>query len=85
MNVIHINIILYANDKVKVYIKASTHKNEYICLKYEYFRILSDARGLSTFPSLNGTSALDILRLDRAGITSVPSTLCYTCPRLRIL
>ncbi|KAK9701125.1 Leucine rich repeat [Popillia japonica] len=47
--------------------------------------ILSDARGLSTFPSLNGTSALEILRLDRADITSVPSTLCYTCPRLRSL
>lgn len=56
-----------------------------ILLKCEHFRILSDARGLATFPSLNGTSALEILRLDRAGITSVPSTLCYTCPRLRSL
>ncbi|XP_065158944.1 lutropin-choriogonadotropic hormone receptor isoform X2 [Atheta coriaria] len=47
--------------------------------------ILSDARELSTFPSLNGTSALEILRLDRAGISSVPATLCYTCPGLKSL
>lgn len=47
--------------------------------------ILSDARGLSTFPSLNGTTSLEILKLDRAGIIQVPTTLCYTCPRLRSL
>ncbi|XP_074025925.1 G-protein coupled receptor rickets isoform X4 [Leptinotarsa decemlineata] len=47
--------------------------------------ILSDARELSTFPNLNGTSALEVLRLDRAGITSVPATLCATCPRLKSL
>ncbi|KAG5888466.1 hypothetical protein JTB14_017697 [Gonioctena quinquepunctata] len=47
--------------------------------------ILSDARELSTFPNLNGTSALEILRLDRAGITSVPTSLCSTCPRLKSL
>ncbi|XP_022913497.1 lutropin-choriogonadotropic hormone receptor isoform X2 [Onthophagus taurus] len=47
--------------------------------------ILSEAKGLSTFPSLNGTSLLEILRLDRAAITSVPASLCYTCPRLRSL
>ncbi|XP_050497267.1 follicle-stimulating hormone receptor [Diabrotica virgifera virgifera] len=47
--------------------------------------ILSDARELSTFPNLNGTSALEILRLDRAGISSVPESLCSTCPRLKSL
>ncbi|CAH1104067.1 unnamed protein product, partial [Psylliodes chrysocephalus] len=47
--------------------------------------ILSDARELSTFPNLNGTSALEILRLDRAGISSLPDTLCTTCPRLKSL
>ncbi|XP_008192240.1 lutropin-choriogonadotropic hormone receptor isoform X3 [Tribolium castaneum] len=47
--------------------------------------ILSEARELSTFPNLNGTTALEILRLDRAGISSVPSTLCTTCPRLKSL
>ncbi|XP_023310221.1 lutropin-choriogonadotropic hormone receptor [Anoplophora glabripennis] len=47
--------------------------------------ILSDARELSTFPNLNGTAALEILRLDRAGISSVPTSLCTTCPRLKSL
>ncbi|XP_063916141.1 lutropin-choriogonadotropic hormone receptor isoform X4 [Zophobas morio] len=47
--------------------------------------ILSEARELSTFPNLNGTTALEILRLDRAGISSVPSSLCTTCPRLKSL
>lgn len=48
-------------------------------------RILSDARDLSVFPSLNGTSALEILRLDRASLTGVPPTLCETCPKLKSL
>lgn len=48
-------------------------------------RILSEARDLSTFPNLNGTTALEVLRLDRAGISSVPITLCTTCPRLKSL
>ncbi|XP_049826090.1 lutropin-choriogonadotropic hormone receptor isoform X2 [Aethina tumida] len=47
--------------------------------------ILSEARDLSTFPNLNGTTALEVLRLDRAGISSVPITLCTTCPRLKSL
>ncbi|XP_075234982.1 G-protein coupled receptor rickets [Lycorma delicatula] len=47
--------------------------------------ILSEARELTEFPSLNGTTALEILRLDRASLYSVPSTLCSTCPRLKSL
>ncbi|KAJ8941631.1 hypothetical protein NQ318_010657, partial [Aromia moschata] len=47
--------------------------------------ILSDARELSTFPNLNGTAALEVLRLDRARISAVPTSLCATCPRLRSL
>ncbi|CAH1988442.1 unnamed protein product [Acanthoscelides obtectus] len=47
--------------------------------------ILSDARQLSTFPNLNGTSALEILRLDRAGISEVPAILCEWCPKLKSL
>ncbi|KAB0799724.1 hypothetical protein PPYR_07604 [Photinus pyralis] len=54
-------------------------------LKKSPIFILSEARGLSTFPVLNGTTSLEVLRLDRAGISSVPSSLCYTCPRLRSL
>ncbi|KAJ8967770.1 hypothetical protein NQ317_018896 [Molorchus minor] len=50
-----------------------------------YIRILSDAKELSTFPNLNGTAALEILRLDRAGISEVPISLCTTCPRLKSL
>lgn len=49
------------------------------------FRIMSDARELTEFPSLNGTSALEILRLDRASLYSVPSSLCRTCPKLKSL
>jgi len=52
----------------------------------DYFlRILSDARNLTEFPLLNGTEALEILRLDRGALTDVPSTLCLSCPRLKSL
>lgn len=47
--------------------------------------ILSEARDLTEFPSLNGTTALEVLRLDRASIHSVPSSLCTTCPHLKSL
>ncbi|XP_049792368.1 lutropin-choriogonadotropic hormone receptor-like [Schistocerca nitens] len=47
--------------------------------------ILSDARELTEFPNLEGTAALEILRLDRAGLQEVPSSLCSVCPRLRSL
>nr|CAD7404553.1 unnamed protein product [Timema cristinae] len=48
-------------------------------------RILSDARNLKEFPNLNGTSALEFLRLDRASINYVPPSLCRFCPRLKSL
>ncbi|CAG2055909.1 unnamed protein product [Timema podura] len=47
--------------------------------------ILSDARDLKEFPNLNGTSALEFLRLDRASINYVPPSLCRFCPRLKSL
>nr|CAD7194253.1 unnamed protein product [Timema douglasi] len=47
--------------------------------------ILSDARNLKEFPNLNGTSALEFLRLDRASINYVPPSLCRFCPRLKSL
>ncbi|XP_076257217.1 G-protein coupled receptor rickets isoform X2 [Rhynchophorus ferrugineus] len=47
--------------------------------------VLSDARKLSTFPNLNGTSSLEVLRLDRAGLSIVPSSLCTFCPKLKNL
>ncbi|ENN72425.1 hypothetical protein D910_05971 [Dendroctonus ponderosae] len=48
-------------------------------------KILSDAKELSTFPHLNGTSALEVLRLDRAGLNHVPASLCTFCPKLKSL
>ncbi|XP_014245069.1 lutropin-choriogonadotropic hormone receptor isoform X2 [Cimex lectularius] len=47
--------------------------------------ILSDARELTEFPSLNGTSALEILRIDRASLQTVPETLCKSCPKIKSL
>ncbi|XP_067000603.2 lutropin-choriogonadotropic hormone receptor [Anabrus simplex] len=47
--------------------------------------ILSDTRDLTQFPTLNGTSSLEELYLDRSSLSYVPPTLCETCPRLRSL
>ncbi|XP_022172830.1 leucine-rich repeat-containing G-protein coupled receptor 5 [Myzus persicae] len=47
--------------------------------------VLSEARELTEFPNLNGTSALEVLRIDRASIYSIPDTLCTTCPKLKSL
>ncbi|XP_044736880.1 lutropin-choriogonadotropic hormone receptor [Chrysoperla carnea] len=47
--------------------------------------ILSETKDLTEFPNLNGTNSLEILRLDRSSIKTVPSTLCVTCPRLKSL
>lgn len=50
-----------------------------------FFRVLSEARELTEFPNLNGTSALEVLRIDRASIYDIPDTLCMTCPKLKSL
>ncbi|XP_025424685.1 lutropin-choriogonadotropic hormone receptor [Sipha flava] len=47
--------------------------------------VLSEARELTEFPNLNGTSALEVLRIDRASIYSIPDSLCTTCPKLKSL
>ncbi|XP_058985535.1 leucine-rich repeat-containing G-protein coupled receptor 4 isoform X2 [Musca domestica] len=47
--------------------------------------ILSDVRFLKTFPDLEGSYSLEILKLDRAGIMEVPGKLCHQTPRLRSL
>ncbi|KAI8121074.1 Lutropin-choriogonadotropic hormone receptor, partial [Lucilia cuprina] len=47
--------------------------------------ILSDVRFLKKFPDLEGCYALEILKLDRAGIHEVPANLCRQAPRLRSL
>lgn len=52
---------------------------------FSFSRILSEARELTEFPNLNGTSALEVLRIDRASIYSIPDSLCTTCPKLKSL
>ncbi|EDW11891.2 uncharacterized protein Dmoj_GI17392 [Drosophila mojavensis] len=47
--------------------------------------ILSDVRTLRHFPELEACHALEILKLDRAGIQEVPSNLCRQTPRLKSL
>ncbi|EDW57572.2 leucine-rich repeat-containing G-protein coupled receptor 5 isoform X2 [Drosophila virilis] len=47
--------------------------------------ILSDVRTLRNFPELEACHALEILKLDRAGIQEVPSNLCRQTPRLKSL
>ncbi|XP_068150831.1 leucine-rich repeat-containing G-protein coupled receptor 5 [Drosophila tropicalis] len=46
---------------------------------------LSDVRSLRSFPELEACHALEILKLDRAGIQEVPSNLCRQTPRLKSL
>ncbi|XP_071520837.1 uncharacterized protein [Panulirus ornatus] len=47
--------------------------------------ILKEAKQLQEFPDLNGTRSLEMIRIDRASLTSVPSDLCNAIPRLRSL
>ncbi|XP_055600909.1 leucine-rich repeat-containing G-protein coupled receptor 5A-like [Uranotaenia lowii] len=47
--------------------------------------ILSDVRGLQELPPLDGCSALEVLRVDRANLTKLPDHMCKTSPRLRSL
>ncbi|KAH8279838.1 hypothetical protein KR054_008254 [Drosophila jambulina] len=46
---------------------------------------LSDVRTLRSFPELEACHALEILKLDRAGIQEVPANLCRQTPRLKSL
>lgn len=48
-------------------------------------RILSDVRALQNFPDLDGCYALEVLKLDRAGLTEIPENLCKQIPRLKSL
>lgn len=48
-------------------------------------RTLSDVRTLRSFPELEACHALEILKLDRAGIQEVPTNLCRQTPRLKSL
>ena len=48
-------------------------------------RVLSEARSLRALPSLNGTSRLRTLRVDRARLAHLPHDLCAHAPQLRSL
>ncbi|XP_076450179.1 uncharacterized protein LOC143286487 [Babylonia areolata] len=45
--------------------------------------VLSEVTNMFSFPDLNGTNNLTQIRLDRASIRHVPSTICTTRPRLK--
>ncbi|XP_045593911.2 leucine-rich repeat-containing G-protein coupled receptor 5 isoform X1 [Procambarus clarkii] len=47
--------------------------------------ILKEAKQLQAFPDLNGTSSLELIRIDRSALTTVPWDLCTSAPRLRSL
>jgi hypothetical protein len=48
-------------------------------------RILSEVKELRHFPLLNGTGALELIRIDRAKIKLIPSYTCQHSPHLRSL
>ncbi|KAK0162554.1 hypothetical protein PV327_006322 [Microctonus hyperodae] len=62
-------------------IHAGTFKNHHRLRKL----ILSNVRELRDFPNLNGTTSLEILRLDRASVTKIPADFCKQCPKLKSL
>ncbi|XP_046655877.1 leucine-rich repeat-containing G-protein coupled receptor 5-like isoform X1 [Daphnia pulicaria] len=47
--------------------------------------ILSEVKELRHFPLLNGTGALELIRIDRAKIKQIPSYTCQHSPHLRSL
>ncbi|XP_076663189.1 G-protein coupled receptor rickets isoform X2 [Andrena cerasifolii] len=61
------------------------HRNTFQHLRKLRKLILSNLKELRVFPNLNGTRSLEVLRLDRAQVTDVPSDLCEQCPKLRSL
>ncbi|XP_076618443.1 G-protein coupled receptor rickets isoform X2 [Colletes latitarsis] len=61
------------------------HRNTFQNLRKLRKLILSNLKELRIFPNLNGTRSLEILRLDRAQVTNVPSDLCEQCPKLKSL
>ena len=47
--------------------------------------MISEAREVTAFPNLNGTSSLELIRLDRASIGSIPEDLCEVVPNIKSL
>ncbi|XP_076753852.1 G-protein coupled receptor rickets isoform X4 [Xylocopa sonorina] len=61
------------------------HRNTFQNLRKLRKLILSNLKKLRIFPNLNDTVSLEVLRLDRARVTSVPTDLCMRCTRLKSL
>ncbi|KAK9296571.1 hypothetical protein QLX08_009418 [Tetragonisca angustula] len=61
------------------------HGNAFRNLRKLRKLILSNLKELRIFPNLNGTRSLEVLRLDRAQVTNVPTNLCEQCPKLKSL
>ncbi|XP_053635707.2 lutropin-choriogonadotropic hormone receptor-like [Cherax quadricarinatus] len=72
-------VILQGNPLLTV------HRNAFAHLPSLTKLILKETREMREFPSLNGTHRLEMLRIDRASLTSVPDHLCSLTPRLRSL
>ncbi|XP_076031747.1 uncharacterized protein LOC143019684 isoform X2 [Oratosquilla oratoria] len=63
----------------------TVHKKAFEGLPALMKLILKEARNLTEFPSLNGTSNLDLIRIERSALTSIPEQLCDFTPKLRSL
>ncbi|XP_037303631.1 follicle-stimulating hormone receptor isoform X2 [Manduca sexta] len=70
---------LRANPLTNVHPRALTH------LPHLSTLILSEARGLRSLPSLNGSVRVRTLRVDRARLARLPPDLCLHTPQLRSL
>ncbi|XP_070000161.1 leucine-rich repeat-containing G-protein coupled receptor 5 isoform X2 [Penaeus vannamei] len=69
-------VVLQPNPLAAVHNEAFSHLPSLTKL------ILKEIRDLEEFPSLNGTHNLELLRIDRASLKSVPDNLCSFTPRL---
>ncbi|CAL7952107.1 unnamed protein product [Xylocopa violacea] len=61
------------------------HRNTFQNLRKLRKLILSNLKELRIFPNLNGMISLEVLRLDRAQVASVPTDLCLRCTKLKSL
>ncbi|KAK2576225.1 hypothetical protein KPH14_005594 [Odynerus spinipes] len=59
------------------------HENTFQNLHKLRKLILSDVKEMRDFPNLNGTSSLEVLKLDRARLKAIPPDLCIQCPKLK--
>ena len=70
-------------DELSLHINISPSPHTIHIFYCHYSRILSEAHEVTEFPNLNGTTSLEILRLDRANIVEIPKEICKFCPRLK--